>query len=294
MMRTTRNTKFIILSVGSLLLGVVIGSSGLMTSLAWQSTSPQTAAVNPQEHALDANLYMQTAAEYQAVCLQTYNLATERLRQKLAASRLDGSPPAVVMDLDETVLDNSAFQSFLDRERLNYSDALWGIWERDFPQEVGLIPGAKAFIEAAEQLGVTVVYISNRDEKLRASTIAALRQNGLSLERIDSRLLLKTTTSDKTERRKIAEGRFNALIYIGDNLRDFSEEFKSDNSSCEIFSSMRMLRGSFLPSLRASCNSVLPSSCLLSTGARLAMTCCWSAIRTARYLHEARKQRVAA
>jgi 5'-nucleotidase (lipoprotein e(P4) family) len=227
MMQTTRNAKSIVLSVGSLLIGVVIGSSGLMTSRAWQSTSLQTAAVNPQEHALDANLYMQTAAEYHAVCLQTYSLATERLRQKLAATRLAGAPPAVVMDLDETVLDNSAFQSFLDRDRLNYSDALWGVWERDFPKEAGLIPGAKAFIETAEQLGVTVVYISNRDEKLRDSTIAALRQNGLSLEGIDNRLLLKTTTSDKTERRKIVEGRFNVLIYLGDNLRDFSEEFKA-------------------------------------------------------------------
>jgi 5'-nucleotidase (lipoprotein e(P4) family) len=227
MMRTSQNAKFIVLNVASMLNGVVIGSSGLMTTLAWQATSLQAAAVNPQEHTLDANLYMQTAAEYQAVCLQTYNLATERLRQKLAATHHAGAPPAVVMDLDETVLDNSAFQSFLDRDKLNHSDALWGIWERDFPQEVGLIPGAKAFIEAAEQLGATVVYLSNRDEKLRNSTIAALRQNGLSLEGIDNRLLLKTTTSDKTERRKIAEGRFNALIYLGDNLRDFSEEFKA-------------------------------------------------------------------
>src|SRR5215468_766065 len=227
MMRTTQNAKFIVLSVASLFIGVVIGSSGLMTSLAWQATSLQTAAVNPQEHALDANLYMQTAAEYHAVCLQTYNLATERLRQKLAATPHAGAPPAVVMDLDETVLDNSAFQSFLDHDKLNNSDALWEIWERDFPQEVGLVQGAKAFIEAAEQLGVTVVYISNRDEKLRNSTISALRNNGLSLEGIEKRLLLKTTTSDKTERRKIAEGRFNPLIYFGDNLRDFSEEFKA-------------------------------------------------------------------
>jgi 5'-nucleotidase (lipoprotein e(P4) family) len=228
MMRTTWNKKFtVISSAASMVIGVVIGMSGLMTSQAWQSTSPQTMPVNPQEHALDANLYMQTAAEYRAVCLQTYNLATERLRQKLAITHHAGAPPAVVMDLDETVLDNSAFQSFLDREKLSHSDALWGIWERDFPQEVGLIPGAKAFIEAAEELGVTVVYLSNRDEKLRDSTITALRHNGLNIKGIDNRLLLKTTTSDKTERRKIAGNRFNLLVYLGDNLRDFSDEFKA-------------------------------------------------------------------
>ena len=42
----------------------------------------------------------------------------------------------------------------------------------------------------------------------------------------------------------------------------------SENSSCEIFSSMRVLRRSFLPSLRASCNNVLPSRCSLSTVAQ--------------------------
>src|SRR5262249_59644721 len=116
MMRTTQNAKIIVLSVASLFIGVVIGSSGLMTSLARQAASPQTAAVNPQEHALDANLYMQTAAEYQAVCLQTYNLAAERLRQKLTATSHAASPPPVVMDLDETAFDNSALQSLLDRD----------------------------------------------------------------------------------------------------------------------------------------------------------------------------------
>ena len=103
-MRTSQNAKFIALNVASMLIGVVIGSSGLITTQAWQATSLQAAAVNPQEHALDANLYMQTAAEYQAVCFQTYNLATERLRQKLAATHHAGAPPAVVMDLDETCL----------------------------------------------------------------------------------------------------------------------------------------------------------------------------------------------
>jgi acid phosphatase len=220
------NPGLVTLSVVSLLIGAAVGSSGMMNSLALPTAAPQ-ALVNPQEHALDANLYMQTAAEYRAVCLQTYNLATERLRQKLTITRHADLRPAVVMDLDETVMDNSAYQSFLDREGLNYSDATWEIWERDFPHEVGLIPGAKAFIEAAEQLGVAVVYISNRDEKYRDKAIAALKASGLSVEGIDYRLLLETTSSDKTERRKIAESRFNVLIYVGDNLRDFSEEFRA-------------------------------------------------------------------
>src|SRR5687768_11605457 len=66
-------------------------------------------AVNPQESVLLANLYMQTSAEYEAVCLQTYSLALERLKTKLAARSVGDLKPAVVMDLDETVIDNSGF-----------------------------------------------------------------------------------------------------------------------------------------------------------------------------------------
>ena len=58
------------------------------------------------------------------------------------------------MDLDETVVDNAGFQSFLDRERLAYSDALWDQWESKYAGDTRLIPGAKAFIEAAEGMGV--------------------------------------------------------------------------------------------------------------------------------------------
>lgn len=214
-------------SLIGLTLGIGIGSAGLLPLNARPAAIQPASPANPQERVLDANLYMQTAAEYRACCLQTYGWALERLRTRLAAVKSGELRPAVVMDLDETVVDNSAFQSFLDRERLNYSDALWERWEKDFPREVRLIPGAKGFIEAAERMGVTVVYISNRLVKHQDSTIAALKNLGLNTEGIADRILLKEQTSDKTARRKIAEQRYSVLLYFGDNLRDFSEEFVS-------------------------------------------------------------------
>lgn len=207
------------------LLGAVVGTAGVLPSIARQAPAPQAGVANPQEHALDANLYMQTAAEYHAACLQTYGWATERLRSKLVAFQSPGKRPAVVLDLDETVFDNSGFQSFLDRERRDYSDPLWETWERDFPEEVRPVPGAKAFIAAAEQMGVVVVYLSNRLVKYRDSTVAALKHLGLNTEGLEERLLLKDQSSDKTTRRRLAEQRYQVLLYVGDNLRDFSEEF---------------------------------------------------------------------
>lgn len=180
---------------------------------------------NPQEHALDANLYMQTSAEYRATCIQAYNWAGERLISKLSTLPSESKPPAVILDLDETVIDNAAFQSFLDREKLNYSEEAWATWENKYSQEVRMIPGAAGFIKEAERRGVRVVYLSNRAEKSRASTTEALKLNGLSLDGIDGRLLLKTDSSDKTPRRQTVEDKYAVLMYIGDNLRDFSEQF---------------------------------------------------------------------
>jgi Predicted secreted acid phosphatase len=210
-----------------LTLGMLIGA-GVSPTLARQAVAPPasaSAAVNPQERVLYANLYMQTSAEYRAVCLQTYALATERLNERLANAALSDKQPAVVMDLDETVLDNGGYQAYLDRERGVFTDATWDVWERDFAGEVRLVPGAKEFIEAAEKRGVAVVYLTNRLEKNREGTIAALKHVGLSTENIEDRLLLKEGTSDKTARRAQAAERYQVLMLVGDNLRDFSEAF---------------------------------------------------------------------
>jgi 5'-nucleotidase (lipoprotein e(P4) family) len=188
---------------------------------------PKASAPKPNEAeaSLNANLYMQVSAEYRALCIQTYALALERLKTKLATTRLTDKKPAIVMDLDETVFDNGAYEAFLDRQGAGYTDASWEVWERDFAKEVRLVPGAKSFIQSAEALGVKVVYLSNRLTKYQTSTIAALTHTGLSTEGISERLMLKETTSDKSPRRQVAEQKYAVLIYFGDNLRDFSERF---------------------------------------------------------------------
>jgi acid phosphatase len=220
---------WMISSVCSLTIGLAIGSFGIGHSNAFQAPQPAPVTANPQERGIDANLYMQTSAEYAAVCLQTYNWALERLKQKLAATKNGDLRPAVVMDLDETVIDNSAYQSFLFRTKAQSTPQNWEVWEKSYPQEVRLVPGAKAFVEAAEQLGVAVVYISNRSTKNQDGTIAAIKHVGLNTEDIAGRLLLRDLASDKTPRRKIADQRFNVLMYFGDNLRDFSEDFVAPN-----------------------------------------------------------------
>jgi acid phosphatase len=206
------------------------GVVGLAVGLALgHLAAPEATRPNPQERALDADLWMQTSGEYRACCLQAYRLASERLEQKLAKLPGEGKPPAVVMDLDETVLDNSGYQTWLYEYGQDYTDASWQDWERNHFDEVRLAPGAGDFIRGAEKAGVTVVYLSNRFEKNRRYTIKALRHAGLNTDRIEDRLLLNQGTSDKTARRKQVADRYRVLMLFGDNLRDFDEELKAPN-----------------------------------------------------------------
>ncbi|MEZ6141480.1 MAG: HAD family acid phosphatase [Zavarzinella sp.] len=177
----------------------------------------------PANRGLDANLYMQTSAEYRACCYQAYNLATLRLKD--AVRQHADKKLAVVLDLDETVVDNAGFQAMQLRSNLAYDQRLWDHWEKDHAEHVGLIPGAKEFILEAGKLGVTVAYISNRNDKFRDQTKKLLAKHGISAAE-DSLLKLSTDTSDKTKRRKEVEKEYTVVLYVGDNLRDFDDSFR--------------------------------------------------------------------
>jgi len=182
----------------------------------------------PANRGLDANLYIQTAAEYRACCFQAYNLASFRLKERLAIESVKKKDPkfAVIMDLDETVFDNGAHQATMLRGNLAYDQAKWDSYEEFDGDEVTLIPGAKEFILEADKLGVSVVYISNRNERFREQTTAVLKRLELPLPSKDF-LKLSTTTSNKTTRREEVDSKFFVLLLIGDNLRDFDDEFRA-------------------------------------------------------------------
>ncbi len=205
------------------------GLIGLLAGLGLANAPHAAAPYKPETPAargLDANLYMQIAAEYRACCYQAYNLATRRLTERHEALKDKGNKCAVVMDLDETVLDNAGFQAMLLRSGLAYDERLWELWEEKDADKVGLIPGAREFIREAERLGVTVVYISNRSEKFRKANLAVLDRLQLSVKD-PKQLKLSEKTSDKTARRAEVESDYTVLLYVGDSLRDFDEQFRS-------------------------------------------------------------------
>lgn len=181
----------------------------------------------PERGALSANIYTHASAEYRACCMTIYRAAGDRLAELLEEDEARPDRPAVVMDLDETVLDITSFQTFLYESGLSYTSELWEVYEREWGEEVLLVPGAGEFIERAEALGVSVVYLSNRNESTREHTVAALERLGVNTEGIDERIYLKPTggSSDKSPRRDAISARYNIVMIFGDNLRDFAEVF---------------------------------------------------------------------
>ncbi len=211
----------------SLVAGLFLGSTGLEFASSRQTSEVKLSVPYSIRAKLGADLYIQTAAEYRACCLQIYKSAELRLDAILGAANPKPRKPALIMDLDETVLDNSAFESFLHENNLEYSDDLWAMYERDYSGEARSVPGAREFIRKAESLGVAVIYISNRFEENRAATVKALNRLGINTDGIGQRLFLikKGGPSDKTARREVVAAQYNVLMLLGDNLRDLSESF---------------------------------------------------------------------
>ena len=166
-----------------------------------------------------ATLWQQRSAEYKALCFQAYNIAKERLDASLSASVQN---PAVVTDIDETILDNSPYNAHQSLKGDLYSDSSWRVWTAKIAADT--VPGALTFLKYAASRGVQIFYISNRVEAERSATIANLKKWNFP-DADDNHLLLKATTSNKDEKRKLVADQHNVLLLLGDNLGDFSGIF---------------------------------------------------------------------
>jgi 5'-nucleotidase (lipoprotein e(P4) family) len=212
-----RKTKLVVACSACLIVGWFVGQR---EPLIIAQPAPRVAPPLPQSGRLGASLWM-TSAEYRACCVQTYYVAEQRLRELLRADR--PAKPAIVMDLDETVLDNSAFQTFLYKSNFAFTEELWAEFEMSHPQDVGLVPGAKTFIERAQNMNVKTIFISNRTQLNVKSTESALQRLGLTPYELQLRS--EKGSSDKSSRREAVAAKYNVVMLFGDNLRDFSEAF---------------------------------------------------------------------
>lgn len=165
-------------------------------------------------------LYQQRAAEYKALCLQAYQLATMRVEEMSHQQTL--RPRAIVTDIDETVLDNSPFTVHYALKGGQYDQRLWEEWTAKAACDT--VPGALSFFRFAASKGFTIYYITNRLEKERAVTLQNLQRWGFP-QADDEHLLLSSGNSDKEPRREEVAKKYEIAMLVGDNLGDFSKVF---------------------------------------------------------------------
>jgi len=198
------------------------------------------AAADGADDNLNAVLWVQRSQEYRANALQTWRAAAAQLDRALAdptwtalLPEEGGSQqpatlkPAVVVDIDETVLDNSPYQARLVRDGASYDDASWDAWVSE--GKAGAVPGAVAFAQAAAAKGVTMIYISNRTEHMKAVTLDNLRRLGFPVANDEVYLGLdkfvpgcEQEGSEKACRRQLVARQYRVLMQFGDQLSDFA------------------------------------------------------------------------
>lgn len=171
--------------------------------------------------------YVRDAEEYAALSRMVYRMAGESVTQQ-ARSLPRGTTWAVVLDLDETALDNSAYQL----ERVAYDRPFdgpsWDAWVAR--EEAGLVPGVSGFISLVRKLGGHVAWISDRSGRTADATRANLVKDGLWGD--TDLLCLKDGPADSTKvrrRTEVATGQGSCawtghparvLAFVGDQVKD--------------------------------------------------------------------------
>jgi 5'-nucleotidase (lipoprotein e(P4) family) len=219
---------------------------------------PAAEASEDQDHLILATLWYQKSAEMRALYYQCFRNAETALKSNLEMQRQtaavpephlaesptfsvlssgetgattsdtsatgDSGPtshkkPAVVLDIDETLLDNSPFQGWQVHEKKSFNNDDWFRWvelARARP-----LPGAVEFTGYADSLGVEVFYVSNRTVEEMGPTIENMKAWGF-VNADSTHMAFKETTSSKVERRALIEQDYEILLLVGDNLADHS------------------------------------------------------------------------
>ncbi|MBK9768889.1 MAG: 5'-nucleotidase, lipoprotein e(P4) family [Chloracidobacterium sp.] len=198
-------TKKILNTFATITLSVISTYFLLGIPASTQGTSPQTNAV--LQYQVGGTLYMQKAAEYRSLAYQAFNIARLRFDATLEKKNVKKLPKAerkmpraIVVDIDETILDNSPAQAYSIANNAPFNLKDWYAWGDIF-------------------------YVSNRDGVQKPATIDNLKKVGLT-DIADDNVILRASESGKEARRTAIAKTFRIVMLMGDNLDDFSNVFE--------------------------------------------------------------------
>lgn len=192
----------------------------LLAACATQTTAPAGDA-KLQQHAVLGVNWVQESGEYRALAYQAFNSAKTAFKQ---AKVKKGKKKAVVVDLDETMIDNSPYAGWQIQNNKAFDGKDWTRWVD--ARQSRAIAGAVEFNNYVNANGGTVFYVSNRkDEGEKAGTIDDMNRLGFTGVG-ENTLYLKKDKSNKTPRfEQIEQLGYEIVLYVGDNLNDFGDAY---------------------------------------------------------------------
>ncbi len=224
------------LSILSLVLCTISATYFVTISTTGQGVkAAQTAAVD-NEYQAGATLWMQKAGEFRALAYQAFNFARWQLDADLDKKNVkklpkpeQKKPRAIMVDIDETVLDNSPAQAATIKTRTGFVLKDWYAWGD--MRKAKAVPGAVEFANYAASKGVKVFFVSNRDEVQKQATMDNLKAVGFTDVTTDNVLLRQVDEkgngiSTKEPRREIILQKYRIVFFMGDNLDDHSNVFE--------------------------------------------------------------------
>jgi len=190
----------------------------------------------PQNDLLNATLWVSNSVEYKANTLQAFQLAQIRLDAALADKKWTAAteqtgdyqelPPAIILDVDETVIDNGGYESWLVVDGTSYSSKTYASWVD--AKDAKAIPGAVEFTKYADSKGVKVFYVTNRKADQEQATRENMEALGLPMGGNVDTFLMQNEKEDwtgaKGTRRAFIAKNYRVLLLLGDNYGDFSDD----------------------------------------------------------------------
>lgn len=229
-MKTTKTTFTIVSALASVILLTSCGSNTTKTQETKASSTKNQVTMTYDQQRSQENtmsvLWYQKAAETKALYLQGYNVATDRLKEILQTP--SDKPYSIVLDLDETVLDNSPYQVQNVKDGTAFNPKDWDVWVKKAAAKA--VPGAKDFLQYADQNGVQIYYISDRTTSQVDDTIKNLEKEGIPVQGRDHLMFLEDGVKSKEGRRQAVQEKTNLVLLFGDNLVDFADFSKTSEA----------------------------------------------------------------
>lgn len=208
---------------------ILFGTLTSCVSIVATSNTTRDAAATPSyrtvnDVALNGKVYsavwQQNSGEFRALCYQAYNIAKIRVNE--ATAKKNAKPLAIITDIDETFLDNSPYAVTQAKKGNEFDQKSWNEWTSK--GNAIAYPGSLDFFNHAAKKGITIFYITNRNVQDKPGTMKNLKNLGFPFAD-DNHVMVMNTTSDKEERRQAILKDYDVVMYLGDNLTDFSQLF---------------------------------------------------------------------